>query len=79
MPFRLTRPRAAPLGQGLGPAVHQRFARAVAAIDPATVILGTISAKNTPSLRAALNSNRAQIHCCKPNLPSLVTASFGLA
>jgi hypothetical protein len=48
-------------GQGLGPAVHQRFARAVAAIDPTTVILGTISAKNAPSLRTALKAGRTEI------------------
>jgi hypothetical protein len=48
-------------GKGLGPAVHQRFARAMAAIDPATVILGTISAKNAPSLRTALKAGRLEI------------------
>ncbi|MFZ1106617.1 MAG: hypothetical protein WAN86_27770 [Hyphomicrobiaceae bacterium] len=48
-------------GQGLGPAVHQRFARAVAAIDPAIVLLGTISAKNAPSLRTALKAGRLEI------------------
>ena len=48
-------------GQGLGLAVHQRFARAVAAIDPATVLLGTISAKNAPSLRTALRAGRLEI------------------
>jgi hypothetical protein len=48
-------------GQGLGPAVHQRLACAVAAIDPATVMLGTISAKNAPSLRTALKAGRLEI------------------
>jgi hypothetical protein len=48
-------------GQGLGSAVHQRFARVVAAIDPVTVILGTISAKNAPSLRTALKAGRLEI------------------
>jgi L-amino acid N-acyltransferase YncA len=48
-------------GQGLGPAVHQRFARAMAANDPATVILGTIAAKNAPSLRTAGKAGRLEI------------------
>jgi hypothetical protein len=48
-------------GQGLGPAVHQRFARRVAADDPATIIMGTISAKNAPSLRTALRAGRMEI------------------
>jgi hypothetical protein len=48
-------------GQGLGAAVHQRFARATAAIEPATIILGTISARNAPSLRTALNAGRLEI------------------
>jgi L-amino acid N-acyltransferase YncA len=47
-------------GQGLGPAVHQHFARA-AANDPATIIMGTISAKNAPSLRTALRAGRMEI------------------
>jgi hypothetical protein len=54
----LTRPVR---GHGLGPAVHQGFAGAVAAIDPATVILGTISARNAPSLRAARKAGRQEI------------------
>jgi hypothetical protein len=48
-------------GQGLGPAVHRRLARSVAAIDPAMVMLGTISAKNAPSLRTALKAGRLEI------------------
>jgi hypothetical protein len=42
-------------------AVHQGLARSVAAIDPATVMLGTISARNAPSLRTALKLGCLQI------------------
>jgi hypothetical protein len=48
-------------GQRLGPAVHQRFARLVAEADPATILMGTISAKNVPSLRAAQRAGRQEI------------------
>lgn len=48
-------------GQGLGPAVHQRFARSVAATDPAAILVGTISAKNAPALRAAARAGRLEI------------------
>jgi hypothetical protein len=48
-------------GQGLGLAVHQRFARLVAATDPTTILIGTISAKNTHSLRTALRAGRLEI------------------
>jgi len=48
-------------GQRLGPAVHQRLARYVAEADPAAVILGTISAKNVPSLRTAKKAGRMEI------------------
>jgi GNAT superfamily N-acetyltransferase len=48
-------------GQGLGPAVHQRFARLVAATDLTTILMGTIWAKNTPSLRTALRAGRLEV------------------
>ena len=48
-------------GQGLGPAVHQRFARLVAEADPAAIVMGTISARNLPSLRTALRAGRLEI------------------
>jgi len=48
-------------GQRLGQAVHQRFARSVAQADPATILMGTISPKNTPSLRTALRAGRMEI------------------
>jgi hypothetical protein len=48
-------------GQKLGPAVHQRFARSVAANDPAAIIMGTIAAENAPSLRTALRAGRLEI------------------
>jgi RimJ/RimL family protein N-acetyltransferase len=48
-------------GQGLGPAVHQRFARSVAEAEPAAIVMGTISPKNLPSLRAARRAGRLEI------------------
>ncbi len=48
-------------GHGLGPAVHQGFARSVAEADPAAVLMGTISPKNAPSLQAALRAGRMEI------------------
>ena len=48
-------------GQGLGAAVHQRFARLVAEADPAAIVMGTISARNLPSLRTALRAGRLEI------------------
>lgn len=48
-------------GQRLGPAVHQIFAGAVAQAEPDAVIIGTISAKNPWSLRAARRAGRIEI------------------
>jgi hypothetical protein len=48
-------------GHGLGPAVHQGFARSVAETDPAAILMGTISPKNVPSLRTALRAGRVEI------------------
>ncbi|ADP70654.1 hypothetical protein Rvan_1395 [Rhodomicrobium vannielii ATCC 17100] len=48
-------------GQRLGPAVHQLFAEAVAQAEPGAVIIGTISAKNPWSLKAALRAGRIEI------------------
>jgi hypothetical protein len=48
-------------GQRLGPAVHQRFARFVAATDPAAILMGSISEKNAPSLRTSLRAGRFEV------------------
>ena len=48
-------------GQGLGPAVHQRFAAEIAAADPAAILTGTISPLNGPSLKAASRAGRVEI------------------
>jgi hypothetical protein len=40
-------------GQGLGVAVHRRFARAVAVAAPAAILMGTIAAENMHSLQTA--------------------------
>jgi hypothetical protein len=48
-------------GQSLGPAVHQIFAGAVASVEPAAVIIGTIWTKNYWSRQAALRAGRIEI------------------
>jgi GNAT superfamily N-acetyltransferase len=48
-------------GQGLGPAVHQHFAREVARIDPNAIVSGTIAAVNVPSLKTARRAGRIEI------------------
>jgi RimJ/RimL family protein N-acetyltransferase len=48
-------------GQGLGPAVHQRFATRVAGTDPSAIITGTIAAVNVPSLKTATRAGRVEI------------------
>ena len=52
---------AAARGQGLGPAVHQRFAAEVAAAEPSAVLTGTIAAVNVPSLKTATRAGRIEI------------------
>ena len=48
-------------GQGLGPAVHQRLAAAVADLEPTDIIFGTIAAVNPWSRRTALRAGRVEI------------------
>jgi len=48
-------------GQGLGVAVHQRFARCVYETDPAAIMIGTISPNNAPSLLTASRAGRLEI------------------
>jgi hypothetical protein len=48
-------------GQRFGAAVHQGFARSVAATDPEAIMIGTISPKNVPSLRTAIRAGRLEI------------------
>jgi hypothetical protein len=48
-------------GQGLGPAVHQHFAKAVAAEHPDGVITGMIASVNVPSLKTAMRAGRIEI------------------
>jgi L-amino acid N-acyltransferase YncA len=52
---------AAARGQGLGPAVHQRLAANVAAIDDRSILTGIIAAANVPSLKTATRAGRAEI------------------
>jgi RimJ/RimL family protein N-acetyltransferase len=48
-------------GQGLGVAVHKRFAEAVAQCEPAAIILGTIWDGNLPSRRTAERAGRVNV------------------
>ena len=48
-------------GRGLGSAVHQHFAKAVAAENPSSVITGMIASVNVPSLKTAMGAGRIEI------------------
>jgi hypothetical protein len=48
-------------GQSLGPAVHQHFAKVVAAEDRSGVITGMIASVNVPSLKTAMRAGRIEI------------------
>ena len=48
-------------GQSLGPAVHQHFAKVVAAENPSGVITGMIASVNVPSLKTAIRAGRIEI------------------
>jgi hypothetical protein len=48
-------------GQGLGPAVHQHFAKVVAAENPSGVITGMIASVNVPSLKTAMRAGRIEV------------------
>ena len=52
---------AAARGHELGPAVHQRLAANVAAIDERSILTGIIAAANVPSLKTATRAGRAEI------------------
>jgi hypothetical protein len=55
-------------GQCLGPAVHQHFAKVVAAEHPEGVITGMIASVNVPSLKTAMRAGRIEIgawHWCQ--------------
>lgn len=47
--------------QGLGPAVHQRLAAAVAAASSDAIVIGTIAPENVPSLKTATRAGRVEI------------------
>jgi hypothetical protein len=48
-------------GQGLGPAVHQRFAAEVTGTDPSGLLTGMIAAVNVPSLKTATRAGRVEV------------------